>query len=90
MRNTVIYTTGKILTNGIKSDKKIKLIVKHKNESMHKIIKNISFGYTIVIAVYDGERYIGFVTQKQLLYYIKFYQTFGQCVENIKKVYYNI
>lgn len=90
MRNTVIYTTGKILTNSIKSDKKIKLIVKHKNESMHKIIKHISFGYTIVIAVYDGERYIGFITQKQLLYYIKFYQTFGECVENIKKVYYNI
>ena len=82
-RNSVIHITGKILTQGIKSDKKIKLIVKHKNENMYTVIKNISFGYTLIIAIYDGERYIGFVTQKDVLDNINFCQTFGECVEKL-------
>lgn len=82
-RNSVLYVTGKILTEGIQSGKKIKLIVKHKNDNMYTVIKNISFGYTIIIAVYCDERYIGFVTQKDLIANINFCQTFGECVEKL-------
>ena len=85
-KNTVIMTTGKILTEKIESDRKIKLIVKHKNENLYKVIKDISFGYTLIIAVYDGERYMGFVTQNHILNCVNFVQTFGECVEKSKEL----
>ena len=83
IKNTIIYVTGSILTGCIPCGKKIKLITKHKNQHLTSAIKHIGFDYTVVIAVDDGEKYIGFIWQSKLLEQIKIPQTFGECVEKL-------
>ena len=86
---TVIYLTGKILTGGVESEKKIKLITKHKGDLLSSAVKCISFNYTLIVAVSDGEKYCGFVTQTQILKQLKNHQTFGECVEIDADLLYN-
>lgn len=88
-KNTIVYTTGKILTNSVNSSKKIKLITKGKSDRLASCVKYISFGYTLIVAVFDGEKYCGFVTQSQILEKLKNHQTFGECVEINKHLLYN-
>ncbi len=86
IKTSVIYLTGRILTGCIPGGKKLKLITKHKSQPISSAIKHIGFDYSVVIAVDDGEKYIGFITQKQLLDYIKIHQTFGECVEKKQNI----
>ncbi len=88
-KNTVIYITGKILTGCVKSGKKLKLITMHKSDHLSTAIKHISFCYTLIVAVYDGQRYLGFLTQSQILDGLKIHQTFGECVEIKTDLLYN-
>ncbi len=88
-KTTVIHLTGKILTECVESNKKIKLITRHKWDCLSTAIKHISFNYTLVVAVDDGEKYCGFVTQSQILNGLKIHQTFGECVEINTDLLYN-
>ena len=92
IKKTYVYAVRDVLSGVTSANRRIRLFHRGEDDRVLKLIRSVSFGYTIVVVMHKRDGNVFLLTQDELIAAVNHkntFATFGECVEFSKDLLYN-